>query len=35
LAVTTKIILEFLWAVQEFPPEDWQVFGTTAFHLEE
>jgi Zn-dependent M28 family amino/carboxypeptidase len=35
LAVTTKIILEFLRALQEFPPEDLQVPGATAFQLEE
>jgi len=31
LAVTTKIILEFLRALQKFPPEDLQVAGATGF----
>ena len=30
LAVTTKIILEFLIALQDFPPEDLQVAGSAA-----
>jgi hypothetical protein len=35
LAVTTRIILEFLRALQGFPPEDLQVAGATAVGLEE